>query len=202
MGFVEAVRTGFSKYVDFDGRARRSEYWWWALFQGLLLVVLQAIVIITVFIAFVPVLTQVAADGTLEPEAFRATVWLPVAISWALLAIVQLGLLLPGLAVSVRRLHDTGRSGWWYWISAVPGGSIVLIVFAVQDSHPGPNEYGENPKGVAAAWPPAPLGIAFTAASTGAPPVLHGPQPAPGTFVAQPVPPMFPAAPQDSGARG
>ncbi len=178
MGFIEAVRAGLSKYADFDGRARRSEYWWWTLFQGLLTLVLQTLLIIAVFVAFVPVLTKVAADGTLEPDTVTAGTWLPVVLCWALLALVQLGLLLPGLAVQVRRLHDVGRSGWWYWISAVPGGSIVLIVFAVQDSTPGDNEYGPNPKGVPALWVPAPYAGGYGPAPVQAfPPDDHTPPP-------------------------
>jgi uncharacterized membrane protein YhaH (DUF805 family) len=56
---------------------------------------------------------------------------------------------LPALAVAVRRLHDTGRSGWWVLIGIIPLiGDIVLLVFTVQDSQPGANQYGPNPKGV------------------------------------------------------
>jgi uncharacterized membrane protein YhaH (DUF805 family) len=62
--------------------------------------------------------------------------------------IYGLAVFLPGLAVSVRRLHDTGRSGWWNLIVFTCIGIIVLIVFLCQDSKPGPNKYGENPKGI------------------------------------------------------
>lgn len=66
-------------------------------------------------------------------------------------ALFALALLVPSLAVGVRRLHDIGRSGWWLLIGLIPViGWIVLIVFAVQDSQPGDNEYGPNPKGVVA----------------------------------------------------
>jgi uncharacterized membrane protein YhaH (DUF805 family) len=59
--------------------------------------------------------------------------------------------ILPALAVGVRRLHDTGRSGWWLLIALIPlVGVIVLIIFYVQDSQPGVNKYGPNPKGVVA----------------------------------------------------
>ena len=69
--------------------------------------------------------------------------------------IVGLGLLLPGLAVGVRRLHDTDRSGWWILIGLIPLiGLIVLLVFFVQESDPGPNKYGPRRRGSAA--PPAP----------------------------------------------
>lgn len=60
--------------------------------------------------------------------------------------VVALGLLLPSLAVSVRRLHDTGRTGWWMLLGLVPLGGIVLIVFACLDSEPGPNRFGPSPK--------------------------------------------------------
>ncbi|OSI15981.1 DUF805 domain-containing protein [Neisseria dumasiana] len=61
-----------------------------------------------------------------------------------------LAVLLPGIGVSIRRLHDIGRSGWWLLLSFIPViGAIVLIYWACQDSQPGTNEYGPNPKGVA-----------------------------------------------------
>ena len=72
-------------------------------------------------------------------------------------AVVGLGLLLPGLAVSVRRLHDTERSGWWILIGLIPIiGWIVLIVFYVQDSDPTENRFGPPPKAVAGATQPPP----------------------------------------------
>jgi uncharacterized membrane protein YhaH (DUF805 family) len=69
-----------------------------------------------------------------------------------------LAVLLPALGLAVRRLHDTGHSGWWLLIGLVPlVGSIVLIVFYATDSQPGSNKYGPNPKGVPApaSTPPA-----------------------------------------------
>ena len=70
--------------------------------------------------------------------------------------LAALGLLLPNLSVSIRRLHDTNRSGWWILIGLIPLiGLIVLLVFYLQDSDPGPNNYGPPPGPVAAAPPPA-----------------------------------------------
>ncbi len=115
MGFGEAVSSGLSKYATFSGRARRSEYWFFALFNFLVGV----------------------AAGILD-AVIGITLLYPLA---------ALALLLPGLAVAVRRLHDTGRSGWWLLIALVPfAGAIVLIVFFCQDSHPAPNEHGPSPK--------------------------------------------------------
>jgi uncharacterized membrane protein YhaH (DUF805 family) len=67
--------------------------------------------------------------------------------SVALYALYNLAVIIPALAVSVRRLHDTGRSGWWLLVGVVPLiGCFILLVFTLQDSDPGDNEYGPNPK--------------------------------------------------------
>ena len=168
MGFMEAVKTCFSKAFTFSGRARRAEYWYWYLFSVLVSLPLQ-------------ILLEVVPED-----------------SWALMlvvALVSLGWVLfdaiATFAVSIRRLHDIGRSGWWYGVSVIYGiiwavvmviwmfsvlwvtsadslssslipwlvvalityipflaYSIVLLVWYCKDSTPGPNKYGENPKGV------------------------------------------------------
>ena len=128
MSFQDAVRTCVTrKYADFSGRARRSEYWWFFLFNvlvGAVASVLDAIIG-----------TRYGSTGLIE-------------------ILVQLALLVPGIAVGVRRLHDTGRSGWWLLIALVPiVGVIVLIVFMVQDSQ-GENQYGPSPKAYAEVPPP------------------------------------------------
>jgi uncharacterized membrane protein YhaH (DUF805 family) len=125
MSFQDAVRTCLQqKYVDFSGRARRSEYWFFVLFY-----------VIVRFVANI-------IDAIIGTRGF--------AVNQGLLGtLVALALLLPGLGVGVRRLHDTGRSGWWLLIGLIPlVGAIVLIVFFVQDSQPD-NQYGPNPKGIA-----------------------------------------------------
>lgn len=112
MSFVDAITTCFTKYVDFSGRARRSEYWFFVL----------ALFILNIIVGFIGV------DF----------------ISY----IVGLAVFLPSLAALARRLHDTGRSAWWILIGLVPlVGAIILIVFAVQDSEAGSNQYGPSPKG-------------------------------------------------------
>jgi uncharacterized membrane protein YhaH (DUF805 family) len=123
MSFADAVRTCLTeKYATFNGRARRSEYWWFGLFQGLLSIVLTII-------------------GSVIGFKYLGN-------------IASLALLAPGLGVSVRRMHDIGKSGWWLLISLIPlVGWIVIIVFAVTDSNPGPNQYGPSPKGANPAYP-------------------------------------------------
>jgi uncharacterized membrane protein YhaH (DUF805 family) len=128
MSFVDAIKTVLSKYVTFSGRARRSEYWFWAL---------------AVFIA--GIVTNLIDRG-LGTEPGRVGL---------VSGLLGLATFLPNLAVTVRRLHDTSRSGWWVLIGLIPlVGAIVLIVFAVQDSH-GDNEYGPSPKALGHGGAPA-----------------------------------------------
>lgn len=126
MSFPEAVQTVLTqKYADFSGRARRSEYWWFYL---------------AVLIAYA--VFEILAIST------------GLKVLFLLLAIVALALFIPTLAVSVRRLHDTGRSGWWVLIPILPIiGTIILIVFLATDSTPGDNQYGPSPKGQGFAQP-------------------------------------------------
>ena len=118
----------FKKYADFSGRARRKEYWMFALFNALIYI---AILIFSAILGSID--NSLALIGSL------------------LLVVYALAIFLPSLAVAVRRLHDTGRSGWWFLIAFVPFvGGIILLVFTVQDSMPGENQYGKNPKEILA----------------------------------------------------
>lgn len=120
-------------YANFDGRARRSEYWYFTLCNAVISFGLQIASFIVAAIA------ATAGSELLVAIAGGALGLLALAVG--------LGLLLPGLAVGVRRLHDTGRSGWWLLIAVVPIiGAIALIVFLCQDGTPTANEYGPNPK--------------------------------------------------------
>ena len=107
------------KYAVFSGRARRKEYWLFMLFN--------------IIISFVIWLIELFAGS---PDI--------------VLGLYYLAILIPSFAVLVRRLHDTNRSGWWFFISFIPLiGSIILLVFTVQDSQPDENRYGPNPKDIA-----------------------------------------------------
>jgi uncharacterized membrane protein YhaH (DUF805 family) len=98
MTFTESIKTCFNKYADFNGRATRSEFWWWVLFV---------------------ILATLAAN----------------ILSEKLGMLVTLGTLLPYIAVTARRLHDTNRSGWWQLILIIPViGWIILIVLCAQES--------------------------------------------------------------------
>lgn len=102
MDFGESIKVCFNKFATFDGRARRSEYWWWMLFT--------------------------------------------LIINSVLCGLPALVFLIPSWAVTARRLHDTGHSGWWQLFNLVPFGFILIIIWCIQDSDPGANEYGPNPK--------------------------------------------------------
>jgi len=110
------------KYAVFDGRARRKEYWFFFLFT----------IIVSVILAIIDNLT-----GTYNSK-----------VGIGLLGgLYALGTLLPGIGVTIRRLHDTGRTGWWILIAFVPiVGVIILLIFMVLDGNPGENKYGPDPK--------------------------------------------------------
>jgi uncharacterized membrane protein YhaH (DUF805 family) len=112
------------KYAVFSGRAQRAEYWYFILFNVLAMIALVIVDSIT---------------GSFSDD-----------LGMGLLSgLYYLGVLVPSVAVSVRRLHDTSRSGWWLLIGLIPlVGGLILLFFTVQDSKPGSNEYGLNPKGL------------------------------------------------------
>jgi uncharacterized membrane protein YhaH (DUF805 family) len=123
MTFQDAVQTCFRKYADFQGRARRAEYWWFVLF------------------AIIGTVVALLVDALLGAALTGGGMGLPV-----FQAAFSLGIFLPSLAVAIRRLHDTDRSGWWYLIVLVPLiGFIVLIIFFVQRGTEGPNRFGPDP---------------------------------------------------------
>lgn len=120
--YLEVLR----KYAVFTGRARRKEYWFFVLFN----------------IIFLLILTFV--DRAIGTYNMQSGVGVLTSIYW-------LAVLIPGIAVAVRRLHDIGRSGWWLLIVFIPAiGPLILLVMMLFNSQPGPNAYGPNPKEVSA----------------------------------------------------
>ncbi|MEX2380322.1 MAG: DUF805 domain-containing protein [Vicingaceae bacterium] len=108
-------------FTDFQGRARRKEYWMFVLFHIIVLVILSSIDMLLGF-------DMEGGYGILT-------------------GLYSLLMIIPSLAVGVRRLHDTGRSGWWILVGFIPiVGWIILIIFLVLDSQEGSNKWGENPK--------------------------------------------------------
>lgn len=119
-------------YAEFNGRARRKEFWMFSLFHTLVVLLLLALIIPFVFIA----------ESQNQPMF--------VFLGFVPLVIYILGTIIPGLAVTVRRLHDVGKSGWWVLTPQIPTVGpifgIVLLVFECQDSELGDNQWGPNPK--------------------------------------------------------
>jgi uncharacterized membrane protein YhaH (DUF805 family) len=145
VSFAEAVRTCFQQYAEFRGRAARPEFWWFVLLYY-----------IVIFAPVVPLIAVGSASSVNRPfdesGASAAAVVFGVLVGVAFLALI-----IPYLAVGTRRLHDTGKPGWWWLITLVPFGSIVLIVFWASVGDGGWNQYGPPP-GVQAATPSAPPG--------------------------------------------
>jgi uncharacterized membrane protein YhaH (DUF805 family) len=111
------------RYAEFSGRSQRKEYWMFFLFQVIVAVVLGII------------------EGMLGLTGMVAGVYGPLTV------LFWLAVLIPGIAVGIRRLHDTDRSGWWLLLAFVPlVGAIVLLVFFVSDGTHGPNRFGPDPK--------------------------------------------------------
>src|SRR5205085_9532491 len=110
---AEAIASGFSNYVNFSGRACRSEFWYWVLFA----------VVVSIVANVIDMIIGIPAVGL----------------------ITGLGLFLPGLAVTIRRLHDLDRTGWWFLLAFTGIGWILLIIWDCMKGTTGPNSYGPDP---------------------------------------------------------
>ena len=122
MGFTDAVRNALmNNYVNFNGRASRSEYWWFVLF--------------TTIVSFIATALDIA-NGLTD-------------LGFGLSMIVSLAIFLPSLGLIVRRLHDLGKSGWWVLLAIIPIvnfiGIFVILVFMVMEGEEHSNQYGEVP---------------------------------------------------------
>ncbi len=143
VGFGDAVRRAFAGWKDYSGRATVAEYWWFYLFQMVVFLVPYVILLVLFAVAIPPSTGSTGSStSTAEPNGALVAVLVVFTILFVLLAIV---LFLVHLALTIRRLHDTDREGWWYLISFVPFGGVVLLVFTVMAGTPGPNRYGPVP---------------------------------------------------------
>ena len=132
----------FKKYAMFDGRSRRREFWMFVLFNFL----------ISIGLSIVESVTGLNITKNMGTFTYETGV---------LTSLYSLAVLVPSIAVTVRRLHDTNHSGWWWFMWLIPVvGWIVLLVFLCRDSDAGDNRYGQNPKGMPAMPAPAPSPVA------------------------------------------
>ena len=116
----------WKNYFTFTGRSRRKAYWVFFVFN----------VLATILANLIDNILGLTGQGVYGPVS----------------TLYALAVFLPGLALAIRRLHDTGRSGWWMLLGFIPLiGWIVLLIFFVTDSQPGSNPYGPNPKDTLAA---------------------------------------------------
>lgn len=147
MTFQDAIRSCFARYVGFQGRAGRPEFWWFFLFCVIAKAVARWIDRILFGVPF-----AVMREGAYHhpgPMGWGGHYWSIYAPGGGLAWIVGLALFLPQLAVAVRRLHDTGHSGWWLLLAIIPFlGWLVLLIFFIQTSGPA-NAYGAGPDGPA-----------------------------------------------------
>lgn len=131
---IGAVKSFFANYVNFKGRSRRRDYWLAML--GL------AIVEVILYVILMASIVSAAASETQEPGPMFM-------VSMILLLVFTLAIIVPSLAIVIRRLHDIGKSGVWFFISFIPViGSIMIFIFMLMDSQPGTNQWGPNPKGI------------------------------------------------------
>lgn len=137
VSFGEAVRRAFSQYCKFTGRASRSEFWWFYLFE---LIVGCIIMFLCGGTSIISDTWDAAMHGGTETSVIFSGTYGVVSNIWNLV------ILLPSLGLFWRRLHDAGHSGWWCLIGFIPfAGAIVLLLFMCQSSQSSENKYGPVP---------------------------------------------------------
>jgi uncharacterized membrane protein YhaH (DUF805 family) len=158
------------RYADFSGRSRRLEFWLWQLFNLVVTGILGAIIMVAMFDAFADLANRAAggefanyipnnyASSNIElygqrydipPDVFFQAFFGAFGIPGIILMLYGLATFIPNLAVTVRRLHDQDKSGWWILIALIPiiGGIWLLILYFVEGTR-GPNRFGPDPKAV------------------------------------------------------
>ena len=133
MSMGQAVKSVLSNYANFSGRARRSEYWWW------MLAVFLVSLIPSIFMG-IGAGQMATSSGTSLPGIYVFGLILSI--------LIGLAVLIPGIAVAVRRLHDQNKSGAFYLVVFIPFiGAIWLLILMLLEGTRGPNQYGSDPKG-------------------------------------------------------
>ena len=117
MNFIEAIKSGFNNYINFKGRASRSEYWFWTLF--------------CVLASIFTLLLDTFIVGDMDSAPINA--------------IFSLAVLLPSISVGIRRLHDVNHSGWWLLLCLTGIGALLIIYWAIKTGSKEANKFGNNP---------------------------------------------------------
>ena len=143
--FGQAVKRFFTKYATFRGRASLSEYWWAALFNALVAIVASILLAISI----------AATAGQQMQQQTDPETWRPAPLTVVLIVLLSayaLAVLIPSIAVAVRRLHDANYSGWFYLLSLVPGvGGLIILIFMVLPTQPQGARFDARPR------PPQPM---------------------------------------------
>ena len=131
MSFTESISTCLlEKMMTTNGRATRSEYWWYVLFTNLV----QPLILIGYSIS-------ISAITSIDNGIFQSL----LAVMMVLLSLCQILLFLSSICVAIRRVHDIGLSGWWFILILIPIGNLILMVLLLKDSEKNDNKYGEYP---------------------------------------------------------
>ena len=156
LGFCDSIKICFQKFCTFSGRARRSEFWLFFLFVHLILVIPMIILFSAWVSAFIEYIIRIFQNidsysknyskikDYEEIENFSIS---PMYTFFTIIIIfLSIVLTIPMISVSIRRLHDTGKSGLYFLLSFVPFGNLILLFFFAEDSQQTPNQYGPSSK--------------------------------------------------------
>lgn len=144
IAFPKAVNRFFKKYARFDGRASRSEFWWWVLANAIVYIALYA-VLLAVIVATGDTTSSSSATGVQANATSNSPL---IAIPIGLLGLWVLATLIPNIAIEVRRLHDANLAGPFWFLSVIPGvGPIVLLVLMLLESRPEGQRFDQPERG-------------------------------------------------------
>ena len=146
-----SIKKSFAKFCSFKGRSRRSEFWFFYLFINLIIMI-PAIIFIMIFVK--DIIKAIKSlkflykhhkdDDDDDDDEVYSDLWPLIVIG--VLLLISVILLIPLISLSVRRLHDIGKSGCYLFLCLIPFGIIVIFIFLIEDSHQNMNEYGPSPK--------------------------------------------------------
>ncbi len=143
MSFGQAIKVCMGKLFVFEGRARRSEFWWFYLFLTLISTAVSLVFVILIFASMIPMMAS-ASSSDPDGGAFLASFG-AMAVLYLLLFVVSIGLSVMMLGAMARRLHDMGQSGHWLWLN-LAGLGIVPLIMCILEGEAYTNRWGPDPK--------------------------------------------------------